>query len=368
MMTKNRGNHRAGGVLLLAVLLFALCCRGSTKVSTDGETHFLTTCAPDNDDCGSTLTCVCGVCALLCTRTADCADLSAAAECISDADRTSESCDGGAAVSICDLPCSTDDQCGTLGSSYRCSQGFCRSGSDIGGGENGGAAGIPDGAGGAAGASAASGGTAACARGEVAGDKVVILGDVFVAQTREIPLALEALARDAGSLSSLETYRDYSSNTQNSFTVNNALLLNQYSAAQAESPVKVVIMDGGGSDLLLKSCDGGPTPDCQLMLDVVAGAEQLLSRMAEDGVEDVVWFFYPDPTGEELLAELDVLRPLLLEVCANSPVPCHWVDLRATFAGHFDEYMQTDFVPTPVGAEAAAATIWSSMEQNCVAQ
>ena len=235
-----------------------------------------------------------------------------------------------------------------------------------------GAAGSVGGQGGMSGAAGGAGGAEAiassCLRGEVSGDEVVVLGDVFIAQDHAVTASLEALAREAGALSSSETYRDYSSTIENSLSIGNALLLDRYVAAQAESPVKVVIMNGGGSDLLLGSCEGTPTADCPLMIDVVAGAEQLLSRMAADAVEHVVWFFYPDPTDAELLEELDVLRPLLRDECESSSVPCHWLDLRPTFDGHYSEYMQTDFVPTEIGAQAAADAIWLNMEQNCIGQ
>jgi len=202
----------------------------------------------------------------------------------------------------------------------------------------------------------------------VLGDELVVLGDVFLAQTRDITAELELLAREAGALGSAETYRDFSAAAQSTLSMPNSFILDQYATAQAESPVKVVIMNGGGTDLLIRSCEPTPTPDCPLMVEAVQGANQVLAQMATDGVKDVVWLFYPDPMDAELLAELDVLRPLLEQACAQSPVSCHWVDLGPTFDGHYSEYMQTDFVTTSQGAQAAASTIWSTLQRECIAQ
>ena len=123
------------------------------------------------------------------------------------------------------------------------------------------------------------------------------------------------------------------------------------------------------ADLSLGSCETPPTPDCQLMVDVVTAAEALLGQMFQDGVEDVVWFFYPDPTDATLLAKFEVLRPLLQGVCESSTVPCHWLDLRPIFADHYSEYMLPEnLLPTAEGAQATAAAIWSTMQRDCIAQ
>jgi hypothetical protein len=90
--------------------------------------------------------------------------------------------------------------------------------------------------------------------------------------------------------------------------------------------------------------------------------------MAADGVEQVLWFYYPDPADAVLLTKLEILHPLLRAACEGSATSCHWLDLREAFDGHFSEYMETDFVPTSLGAEVAAAAIWTQMEENCIAQ
>lgn len=347
MITKASGNFLQRWVSTLSIVLWVLCCNGATiETSTDGETHFLRICAPEGSECGPGLTCICGVCSSLCSDAPDCSGLHGSAECVSTVERLSGSCGETSAEAICDVPCATDRDCGPVASGLACSSGFCRASGDL-----------------------APSPAETCGEDETLGSEVVVLGDVFVAQNGAPIIAeLEALAHDAGALAATDHYRNYTSATINSLTMADALLLDRYAAAQGESPVKVVIMNGGGSDLLLRTCPDTITADCPLIVEVVAGANRLLSQMATDGVEDVVWFYYPNPMDAQLLAELDVLKPLLEAACANAPVSCHWVDLGPIFEGRYAEYMQSDFVPTAAGAKAAAAALWSTMERECIAQ
>jgi len=64
-----------------------------------------------------------------------------------------------------------------------------------------------------------------------------------------------------------------------------------------------------------------------------------------------------------------VLRPLVESACKNSPVTCHWLDLRTTFAGHYDTYVQADGLnPSEAGSQASAQAIWALMQSACIAQ
>jgi lysophospholipase L1-like esterase len=93
--------------------------------------------------------------------------------------------------------------------------------------------------------------------------------------------------------------------------------------------------------------------------------------MGSDGVETVVYFFYPENQKNAVQKEkIDVLRSLLQEVCASSVSPkCYEVDLRPVFEGHFTEYVMSDGIhPTAAGSQASAEAIWSVMQANCIAQ
>jgi hypothetical protein len=227
-----------------------------------------------------------------------------------------------------------------LGDGYRCDRGFCRSLND------------------------------SCQTGATTGAEVVLLGDSTIADTHQLPQALEDLARDAGALATDESYRDYSDPLDNHFGGASPGLATQYATAQADGPVSVVIMDGGGGDLVTFGCPDPIASDCPTIVDVVAGAEALWTQMAQDGVDQLVYFFYPDPQIDERLKTMaDVLRPLMQQTCANAPLPCHWLDLRPTFAGNYDTYVVPgELTQTEAGCLASAQAIWGVMQQHCVAQ
>jgi hypothetical protein len=196
---------------------------------------------------------------------------------------------------------------------------------------------------------------------------VVLLGDLFLAGSGNLPGALHALARSVGALAQDETYRDYSSEVITAFGGENDLV-SQYTQARSGGPFRTVILDAGGPDALL-SCDEPPTAQCPSLEGAVNGTRSLLERMAQDGTEHIILFFYPDPDDATLAAKFDVLRPLLLQECQASVTPCRFIDLRPTFVGHEAEYLlEGGVLPTEAGAAAAAAAIWSMMERHCVAQ
>jgi hypothetical protein len=147
-------------------------------------------------------------------------------------------------------------------------------------------------------------------------------------------------------------------------------LSSQYASAQEEGAVRVVIMGGGGADVLSGTCPDPIAPDCPILQAASDGAEALFQTMAADGVEHVVFFFYPDYVGDaRIKATVDVLRPMVEERCDDAPLPCHWLDLRPTYEGHYDEYvLPSGRNPTTAGALASAEAIWSLMQQRCVAQ
>jgi hypothetical protein len=202
----------------------------------------------------------------------------------------------------------------------------------------------------------------------VVGNEVLVIGDSVFGATHQATAYLEDLARAAGALAAGERYRDNSSSQNCALALGGNGIMAQYAAAAADSPVKVVIMDGGGADVLTGSCPT-VTADCPLVVNASAAAQDLLARMAADGVQDVVYVFYPNPATSDLQAVMDVLRPLIQADCAASAVPCFWLDLRPVYEGNYDLYRQPDgTTPTAAGSQAVAAAIWSILQANCVAQ
>jgi hypothetical protein len=328
--------------VLLAVVLWTPSCSESRPQSRDvgSETNFLNRCETDVT-CGRGLSCLCGTCTQTCDAIAACEALSSAAACVPVASRpTDPTCPESAVSAFCDQPCAEDAACAGLGSAYRCVRGFCRALSS------------------------------SCETGVTAGSNVILLGDSFIATSHEFTRYLEQQARASGALGPDESYRDYSTVTRCNLAAQPPGISAQYAKAQQEGAAKVVIMDGGGADVLMGTCPEPIGPDCQLVQDAVAGADVLFQSMVEGGVEHVVFFFYPDYVGDDTIkATVDVLRPLLEERCASAPLPCDWFDLRPTYVGHYDEYvLPLGRNPTTAGALASAQAIWDFMQQRCVAQ
>lgn len=316
-------------LLFIAVIFLALSCSREKTEPTGGETHFLRFCS--SDSCGEGLRCVCGVCTAFCEGENGCW-MAASAMCVAS------SCTDPEVRAYCEVSCQTDDECAVLSAAHHCEGGVCR-------------AAIAD-----------------CKDDGVSANEVLVLGDSFFARTHQITAYLEDQARNAERLSVGERYRDNSKLTGNALALSGNGILDQYALASADAAVRVVIMNGGGADVLLGSCDE-VTPECPLLVDAATAAREVLARMAEDGVEHVVYAFYPDPLDAAVRERMDALRPLIEEACRSSPVPCHWLDLRPTFEGRYGEYVTSDGLnPTALGSEATAGAIWSVMREHCIAQ
>lgn len=324
--------------LLLLLLFFGSSCGQERSDPTGGETHFLTRCAPESSSCGSGLLCLCGVCTVGCDARAACQGLPDAA-CVPS--QSSASCGEAEKTGHCDVACIGDDDCVVLSSAHRCEGGVCRAGATE---------------------------TSACVHGEVAANQVLLIGDSFFASTHQITAYLEDTARGASVLAAGERYRDNSRLLENALALGGKGIAAQYQAGAAESKVQVVIMNGGGADLLLGACESADA-DCPVIVDAAAAAAELLAQMAADGVLHVVYVFYPDPVDAGVRAKMDALRPLIQAACEASPVACHWLDLRSEFAGQYAAYITPDGLnPTAAGSQATARATWAVMQQYCVAQ
>jgi hypothetical protein len=185
-----------------------------------------------------------------------------------------------------------------------------------------------------------------------------------------MPQFLADLARDSGALAEDEGYRDYSDPLDNHLGGEDSGLARQYASAREEGPISLVIMNGGGGDLVTDGCADPIAPDCPTIQEAVAGAAALWDQMAQDNVQQVVFFFYPDNQVDAQVKEMmDTLRPLLKQACENAALPSRWLDLRPTFAGNYDEYVVPGgFTQTEAGALATAQAIWGVMQQHCAAQ
>jgi len=186
-----------------------------------------------------------------------------------------------------------------------------------------------------------------------------MIGESFIAFTHQITQQVEIRAQANGSLAQGDNYID---NSVSGTTLANNQIPSQYTDAVQESgDIKYVLMDGGGNDCLINNNGAA----------ALTAAEALFQTMADNGTEKVVYFFYPDPIGQNfssLKTCLDGLRPDMKALCDGLTMPkCYWLDLREIWDGH-PEYTDDGIHPTAAGSVATGDAIWSVMAENCVAQ
>ena len=260
-----------------------------------------------------------------------------------------------------------------------------------------------------------------CMKGMVTPNQVVMIGDSYLDPAYgNVGPNIIADAQMAGALPAGMSYRKYY--VGGAAMNNGALTLNipyQYDtsakgdiAVANPKDIKVVVMDGGGNDVLIdqRSCLTDATSAAQMadmpcmtaVANTVARTSSLWKEMAADGVKQIVYFFYPhlDPGGGGLLTTPapgvnlvdDYSAPLYQKVCCgssftptatnytctgNAPgTQCTFVDTRPAFTGHSGavgepgpDWIQADHVhPDPAGSTALASLVWDTMVAKCVAQ
>jgi hypothetical protein len=240
---------------------------------------------------------------------------------------------------------------GTAGTSAAGTTGAAGRGGTTGTGGTTGAAGR-GGTTGTAGSTGAAG-AGVCQRGQVAGNEVLIIGDsYFPAAGSAIPNELRRLAGGAA-------YRDVSVGGTKMAAIAASYTRNR------TPPPKVVIMDGGGNDILQNP---GCAPGCAQHMQAVTDARNLFRTMATDGsVTHIVFIFYYDMPA--LKAGLDWMRPKMAAECQMSPVPCFFADNQPLFAGQDASTYTTDGIhPTAAAGRTIAKQAWDIMVNNCIAQ
>lgn len=341
---RSRRAHLLGPVHVLAavigLLLSSSCGEGEPQAGS--ETHFLSSCSTS---CSNGFVCNCGVCTRACTESSLCSGIQTDATCVAMKPRVAEQrCPEAVAAAYCDVGCATDSDCGSGSDAVHCVSGFCRT-SETEGTEQ-----PPP----------------ACTATDVAANQIVVMGDSLL-ELSGFADEFEAVTTAQGALSTGDHYRDYASATMSFLAEGQFSLATQYTSARADGTTRVVIMNGGATDMLQNPCAGALTDACPEVQAALRGAERLFERMFEDGVEHVVYLSYPYPRGNAgLRAGYDVLRPVMQNVCGKSPIACHFLDLRPVFQNH-DEYIDADgIVFTKAGARATATALWDLMQTRCI--
>jgi hypothetical protein len=260
-----------------------------------------------------------------------------------------------------------------------------------------------------------------CQKGQVKPSEVVMLGDSYMDKSYgNVGANIVALAQKAGALTAPTAYREYY--LAGAAVYNGSGQLNipyQYEtmakgdlAVQNPKDIKVVVMDGGGNDVLIdqQSCLTDANMAAQMadtacmnaVSKSVGRMKQLWQEMATDGVKQLVYYFYPhlDPAGGGFLPVPspgvnsidDYSAPLYMQICCgssftpttqtptctgNAPgLQCTYIDTRPAFNGHSGaagepgpDYILSDHVhPNAMGSVVIANLTWNAMVESCVAQ
>ena len=203
------------------------------------------------------------------------------------------------------------------------------------------------------------------------GSQVVTIGDSYMNFLfgNSVPAGVQALARAEGSLPANESFRNYEATAA---TFASGQISSQFtSAVNADPAISVLIMTGGGDDVLLDAnCNSGaPTPSNACGMTVQAVVDELdpfLKRAKTAGVDHIIFFFYPHVSSAQMNVVLDYAYPKVQAVCTANP-PCHFIDLRPVFEGH--AWINSDGIhPTADGTAAIADAIWDVMQAECILQ
>lgn len=217
----------------------------------------------------------------------------------------------------------------------------------------------------AAGEAGVGGETDTCASGQVLSSEVVWIGDSWVIRPGTQHTRVTELARLAGTLA---TNEDYSFDLPKE-GADMAAIAKQYEARQAgTTKIKVLLMDGGTWDPIIANLTGMSVSDA---IDTsVRNFRSFLAQVASDGtVEHIVYFLVPELPTIPGVAEM---RPELQQACAESAVPCHFLDLETLWQQRRDDepsYTADDGIQaSSKGGTVIGEAIWKIMQDECIAQ
>jgi hypothetical protein len=204
------------------------------------------------------------------------------------------------------------------------------------------------------------GGAGDCPHAETPANQVVWIGDSWITDPGVQYTSVRDRARASGAIGPNDDYVNLAAAAKSMDAI-----AKQYETQESgPTKVKVLIMDGGTWDPIAAQMMGTSVSDATTASE--ARFEQFLDEVAGDGtVEHIVYFLVPPLAA---IPEVDSMRPVLNSACMNSVVSCEFIDLQASWAGH-PEYTATNGIQASVaGGGVIADLIWSTMQDNCIAQ
>jgi lysophospholipase L1-like esterase len=262
-------------------------------------------------------------------------------------------------------------------------------GAGVGGMAAGGTGGTTAGTGGAAGMTGGTGGTtpptmAVGAPCITAGSQVVFIGDSYsnyaIAHT-SVSTMMEQRATMGGALMAGGQYADYSA-PGTTLAGTFASIPPQWENNKSKVPIHLVIMDGGGNDVLIDnpSClaaNSHMNATCMAVVDrSMMMAKTLWASMKAAGVKDVIWFWYPHIPGALSGNGHDIndyTLEILIKLAAEATTDdfrVYMVDTIPLFSAFPDSevYFPDGVHANDKGTGLIADAIWKLMKDKCIGQ
>ena len=219
------------------------------------------------------------------------------------------------------------------------------------------------------------------------GNEVLFIGDSYSNyDTAHESLAslMTTLAIKDGALKQGDMYRDRAV-AGTTLAAPPAAIPSQWDMNKTMKPIKVVVMDGGGNDVLIDNPQCEPDgsekdPGCQMV--VKGSMDALMSMwpdMQKEGVSDVVMFWYPHMPGVGVLNSQgtgntisDWTLPMIQDLAkslTNDTFRVWVVPTVDLFEGHPELfYVGDNLHANTMGETKIAEKIWGVMKDNCVGQ
>lgn len=205
-------------------------------------------------------------------------------------------------------------------------------------------------------------------------DDVVFIGDSIFALSGDIQANLHA--RNGG------TFRNYTtSGAELEGGIVAPSIRQQFDRAESDNPnASIVVMDGGGNDILIPAIALLDPYDCKTQWyefgrlsrscrdfidDVYVDAVDLLNDMGAAGVRDVIYMGYYYPKGgllgaDDLDEAVDYGDARLSAACRNGGPSCEFVDPRGYIRN--GDIIIDGVHPARSGSDKIAARIWPLLE------
>ena len=215
-----------------------------------------------------------------------------------------------------------------------------------------------------------------------AGKEVLFIGDSY----SDYPIAhqslasfMEKLAIKDGALMQGDMYR----NKAVAGTTLAGAIPSQWEDNKSMKPIKVVVMDGGGNDVLIDHQECRPEgseakANCkQVVQGSIDTIKKLFDSMKAEGVSDVLFFWYPHIPGglltgfEKGSSISDYTYPMLVDIAKAATTDkfrVYTVPTVDIFTGHDDYFYSDGLHANDKGEAKIAEAIWKVMKDNCIGQ